>query len=367
MALQNIRRRALRNALTVTGLAIFVLVFIMVSSLTATLQRSLADSITDLGGEIMVWDENALVPFFSSIPENYIEMTENISFVKKVVPQVTGVSRIETEDLKLTVGVAPSSVPLLYTYTMVEGSMISSNESSAAVGSLFAEFLGKHVGDNITVNGYRLPIVGIYRTETWMDNAVIVPYEMAQSIFTLEGRASIITIILSDPSKSDYVISEVRKRVPSNVGVYESQEATGRLTPLIDSITWISLTLFTIAGVACFLGIMNVVMTSLFERTREIGILKAIGARGIDVMRLILFESAALGVLGGLIGCFVSLMLLYQGLPLFITSTTSFDIPILAEVFFQGLAFSVAISVLATLYPVWRAVRVRPHEVLRFG
>jgi putative ABC transport system permease protein len=175
-----------------------------------------------------------------------------------------------------------------------------------------------------------------------------------------------LTLTVSDPSKTDSVVSEVRKEVP-DVGVYKSQEATGRLTPLISSITLGSLTLFAIAGVACFLGITNVVMTGLFERTREIGILKAIGAQGTDVMKLILFESAALGTLGGLLGCLVSLILLSQGLPILITPTTSFEIPIVFEVFVQGLAISVAISVLATIYPVWRAVRVRPHEVLRFG
>lgn len=314
----------------------------------------------------MMWDENALLPYLSSIPESYAARVENISFVDNVIPQITCPSRIDSKDFRLTIGAPPSSVHLLYTYTMTEGVMINNNESSTAVGYLFADFLGKHVGDNITINEYTLPITGIYRTDTWIDNAVIVPYVTAQHIFSLEGRASILTLTVSDPSKTDSVVSEVRKEVP-DVGVYKSQEATGRLTPLISSITLGSLTLFAIAGVACFLGITNVVMTGLFERTREIGILKAIGAQGTDVMKLILFESAALGTLGGLLGCLVSLILLSQGLPILITPTTSFEIPIVFEVFLQGLAISVAISVLATIYPVWRAVRVRPHEVLRFG
>jgi putative ABC transport system permease protein len=366
LALQNIKRRALRNALTVTGLAVFVLIFIMVSSLTLSMQRSLAESMSDLGGEIMVWDDDALVPFLSTIPENYTATVENISHVERVVPQITGVSRVDLEDFRLTIGIAPSDLPFIYSYSMTEGVVISSNETSAAVGCLFADFLKKHAGDNITIDGHTLPLIGIYKTDTWVDNAVIVPFTTAQEIFGLKGRTSIITVIVSDPAEIDSVMSEIRREIP-DVGVYKSQEATDRLTPLINSVSWVSLALFTIAGIACFFGIMNVVMTGVFERTREIGIMKAIGAQGTDVMKIILYESTALGTLGGLLGCLISLTLLAQGLAIPVTSTTSFQIPIILEVFLQGLAFSVSISILATLYPVWKAVKVRPNEVLRFG
>jgi len=366
IAFQNLKRRVLRNALTTTGLAIFVLIFIMVSSLTLTMQRSLAESLSDLGGEIMVWDDDAVIPFLSNIPENYIVAIEKIDYVERAMPQITSVSRVDSEDFRLTIGVAPMDIPFLYSYITTEGTVISGNETSAVMGCLFADFLNKHSGDNITIDEHVLPVVGIYKTDTWIDNAVIVPFAVAQEIFDLRGRTSLITATVSDPARIDFVMSEIRREIP-DIGVYKSQEATARLAPLKNSITWVSLALFTIAGVACFLGITNVVMTGVFERTREIGILKAIGAQGKDVVKIILYESTALGTLGGLLGCLISLILLASGLAIPLTSTTSFRIPILLEVFLQGLAFSVFISVLATLYPVWKAVRVRPNEVLRFG
>jgi len=366
MALRNISRRGLRNALTVTGLAIFVLIFILVSSLTLTMQKGLADSLSDLGGEIIVWDENVFVPFLSTIPENYTKEIEKMEFVKDVVPQITGISRVDSEDLRLTLGINPLDIPLLYTYTMVEGVMISSNESMVVVGYLFSDFLGKHVGDNLTINGHILQVIGIYETDTWIDNAVIVPYVTAQEIFSLNGRTSIIMLTVSDPVRIDSVISEIKKEIP-DVGVYKSQEAIARLAPLVNSITWISFALFTIAATACFLGITNVVMTGIFERTREIGILKALGAKGTDVIKMIIYESAVLGTLGGVLGCSASLILLLHGLLIPITSTTSIGITIFFEVFLHGLVFSIAISILAALYPAWKAVRVRPNEVLRFG
>lgn len=368
MALQNISRRALRNALTATGLAIFVLIFILVSSLTLTMQKSVEDSLSDLGGEIMVWDDSP-VPYLSRIPENYTDTIRKIDYVKNVVPQITGVSRVDSKDWRLAIGINPSDISLLYNHTMVEGVMISNNESRAVMGYLFADFLDKHVGENVTIkyySSYIFPLVGIYRTDTWIDNAVIIPFSVAQEIFDLDGRTSIITVTVTDSSKIDFVLSEIREEIP-DLSVFKSQDTTAKLAPLMNSVTWFSYALFTIAGVACFFGITNVMVTSIFERNREIGILKALGAKGADVTRMILYESAVLGTLGGFLGCLVSLILLLQGFWIPLTSTAAMPISVFPHVFLYGLVLSIAISVLATLYPVWKAVRVRPNEVLRFG
>lgn len=330
------------------------------------MQKSIEGSLSDLGGEIMIWDANSIVPFLSAIPENYTAAIEKIDDVENAVPQITGVSRVDSEDLRLTIGIYPSDISHLYSYKMVEGSMISANESSAVIGYLFADFLKKHVGDNVTIQRHTLPVVGIYKTDTWIDNAVIVPFAVAQKIFDFDGRTSIIIVTATDPSKIDSVLNEIRKEVP-NVSVFKSQDASVRLAPLMNSITWVSSALITVAGVASFFGITSVVIAGVFERNREIGILKALGAKGTDVMKMIIYESAVLGILAGVLGCSVSLVLLWLGLWIPITSTASMSISVFPEVFLYGLIFSLVISVLAALYPVWKAVRVRPNEVLRFG
>jgi putative ABC transport system permease protein len=330
------------------------------------MQKSVAESLSDLGGEIMVWGEGALVPFLSTIPENYTNMIEKIRYVKNVVPQITGISRVDSVDWRLTIGINPSDIPLLYTYTMVEGVMISSNQSKAVIGYLFADFIEKHAGDNLTIDKHTLPVVGIYKTDTWIDNAVIVPFVVAQTIFGLDEHASVIVVTVTDPRKIDFVLGEIRKEIP-DVSVFKSQEATARLAPLMNSVTLVSYALFTLTGVACFFGVTSIMLTSIFERNREIGILKALGAKGMDVMKMLIYESIVLGTIGGFLGCLASLILLFQGLWIPITSTAAISISFFPEVFLYGLVLSLAISVLATLYPVWRAVRVRPNEVLRFG
>jgi putative ABC transport system permease protein len=334
------------------------------------MQNSISESMSNLGGEIMIWDKGALVPFLSTIPENYTNTIEKIQYVKNVAPQITAVSTVDSHDWRLTMGIDPSDISLLYTYTMVEGVMISNNESQAVVGYLFADFIKKHVGDNVTIvysaNRQTLPIVGIYKTDTWIDNVVIVPFKTAQNLFGLTQRASIILVMVTDPSKIDFVIDEIRKEIP-DVNVFKTQEATTRLAPIMNSITWFSYILSTIAGVACFFGITNVTLTGILERTREIGILKAVGAKGADITKMIIYESAMLGASGGLLGCLISFGLLIQGLMIPITSTAALPISLFPEALIYGMILSVAISILASLYPLWKAIRVRPNEVLKFG
>jgi len=211
-----------------------------------------------------------------------------------------------------------------------------------------------------------MPVVGVFKTDTWMDNVVIIPFSVAQDNFSLSERASIIMVTVSDPAQIDFVVNEIRSEFP-NVSVSKNQEAASRLAPMMSSISLVSYTFSTIAGIACFFGVTNVMLTGIIERSKEIGILKALGASRGDVTRLMLYESAALGAAGGFLGCSVAIAIFLQGLLIPITSASVVAIQIFPEVFLYGFTLSIGISTLAALYPVWRAVRVRPHEVLKFG
>lgn len=365
-ALRNIKRRALRNSLTSIALAIFVLIFLLISSFTLTVQSGLSESLSDLGGEITIWSQGALLPFFGEMPENYTDQIRQITYVKDVSPQIARVSRVDSEDLRLVFGISPPDIPVFYTYSMVEGRMVYSNERKSIMGYLFADYLKKHPGDDITIDGHKIPVVGVFKTDTWMDNVVIVPISVAQDIFSLSGRASIIMVTVTDPARIDFVVSGIKDEL-SNVSVSKSQEAASRLAPLMSSVSLVSYAFSAIAGVACFFGVSNVMLAGIVERSKEIGILKALGAKGMDITKMVLYESAVLGAIGGILGCSISLILFTEGLLIPITSASMLHVQIFPEVFAYGLILSFTISVLATLYPVWRAVRLRPNEVLKFG
>jgi putative ABC transport system permease protein len=211
-----------------------------------------------------------------------------------------------------------------------------------------------------------MPVVGVFKTDTWMDNVVIIPFSVAQDNFSLSGRASIIMVTVTDPAQIDFVVNEIRSEFP-DVSVSKNQEATSRIAPLMSSISLVSYTFSTIAGIACFFGITNVMLTGIIERSKEIGILKALGASGGDVTKMMLYESAVLGAVGGFLGCIVPIAVFLQGMLIPITSASMIAIQIFPEVFLYGFTLSIVVSTLASLYPVWRAIRVRPHEVLKFG
>ncbi len=100
-------------------------------------------------------------------------------------------------------------------------------------------------------------------------------------------------------------------------------------------------------------------LTGIIERSKEMGILKALGASGGDVTRMMLYESAVLGAVGGFLGCVVPIAVFLQGMLIPITSASMIAIQIFPEIFLYGFTLSIVVSTLASLYPVWRAIRVR--------
>ncbi|HJW98385.1 MAG TPA: FtsX-like permease family protein, partial [Candidatus Bathyarchaeia archaeon] len=130
-----------------------------------------------------------------------------------------------------------------------------------------------------------------------------------------------------------------------------------------------------VAGV----GIMNIMIVSLMERTREIGILKALGAKGRTVLLIFLFEAVIIGLMGGAIGIGLGWVLanvvavVFRGGGVFMgnqanAGTGGLTItPILTlPVFFGALAFGVGVSVVFAIYPAWRASKLKPVDALRY-
>ena len=185
-----------------------------------------------------------------------------------------------------------------------------------------------------------------------------------------ERVVSSISLTVSDEGKADYVVEEIttllrsRHRLGSldedDFSIMSMQEiaetisaATGTMTLLLGAIAAISL---LVGGI----GVMNIMLVSVLERTREIGIRKALGAREHDIWIQFLIEAAFLtlagGIIGVIIGWLVAYFVNYMGL---MTTVVTADIVILA------VSVSVGIGLFFGFYPAWNASRLNPIEALR--
>ena len=314
----------------------------------------------------------------------------NVPALAVVVPQMQGQLRVAHGDLdeNLTVSATTSQYAGLRNMEVLLGGFLTGadldNEAKVAVlgwgayRDLFEE--GEFpVGQTITINNVRFEVVGVMEEQGGFagdDDTVYVPLTTAQARFfpqrTLSGERPVAAIYASvvDETQVDAAIEQIERTLrerhklgPDDVDDFQimSQQA---ILDLVSEITGI-LTIFlgAIAGISLLvggIGIMNIMLASVTERTREIGIRRAIGARRKQIILQFLIETVVLSTVGGITGLSLGLLIpilitLFAGMPTVIT-TFSIVLP---------LFISIGIGIVFGLYPAARASEVDPIIALR--
>jgi putative ABC transport system permease protein len=288
-------------------------------------------------------------------------------------------------------GVTPDYFPLR-NYTLTEGEVITEENllgraSVAVIGPETADTLfGRHdglVGEQITIEGQPFRIIGVLTAKGGgmfgsEDDQVLIPYSTAQTRLIQRRTRDQVDMLLvqvvdseSVPSAVEEVSAILRTRHRTEVGaddftVFSQQDflqtaatITSVLTIFLGGIAAISL---LVGGI----GIMNIMLVSVTERTREIGLRKALGARRLDIRVQFLAESSVLSLIGGLVG-----ILLGWGISIVVGSIAAandapIDPAIGADTVLLATLFSTAVGLFFGLYPANRASKLEPVEALRY-
>jgi len=232
------------------------------------------------------------------------------------------------------------------------------------MGKVAAKNMKKKVGDTITVSGNTFRVVGIYETGVgYEDGSSVMSLEEAQRIFKKPNQVSMYYVKLRDPSQADAVKQLVETRFPQ-VSVSRSSEFAEKTNDMrtfrsvADALSFLSI---LIGGV----GIMNAMLMSVFERTREIGTLRALGWRRRRVVGMIIRESLVLSVISGIAGIFFGValgtLITYEPtMGAFLKG--SYSLTLLAK----AMAVALVLGAIGALYPAWRAANLSPIEALRY-
>lgn len=214
-----------------------------------------------------------------------------------------------------------------------------------------------------------LPKIGGFQISGPSDTAVYVPITKAQSFFgTDEASSIIVTLKNSDNATITSVSKLITDYFDNQVSVTSAADVSATISALSSTL---NLFLGGVAAISLFvagIGIMNIMIVSLIERTREIGILKALGMKSRTVLAIFLGESVIIGVIGAVVGIILG-WVLSNGVALGLSAGSSGITltPILTpEVAFLAVGFGVCVSTIFALYPAWRASKLRPVEALRY-
>ena len=255
----------------------------------------------------------------------------------------------------------------------VEGRFFMENETNVMLaGRDLAEKENLSVGQVLPVgpNKEQFTIVGILdRTGDQDDQFHFFPLEEAQRVFGKEGRITTIAVKVRDVSRIS-AVSEEMEKIP-DIQVVTMTQIMGTIMNLAGSAKSLLLTVIIIALIISAFGIINTLLMSVNERTREFGMMKAIGASGSDISAMVLMETVFITISGGIIGMFAALMgsslieSFVKGMLPY--SPSGSLISFSPELVAFSLAFSVILGLVCGIYPAFLSSRLSPMEAIRSG
>ena len=239
-------------------------------------------------------------------------------------------------------------------------------EPAALLGRTAADVLKKKVGDKIQIETGELSVVGIVDGNAWVENgSVILALPVFQEITGNRDKINIIDIRVT-PSTSakeiDRLCEQINKLVPEGRAVVAGEHiSNSQAYRMVQAMSWGTSLLAVLVGV---LGVMNTMLMTVFERTQEICVLLALGWRRGRIIRMVLWESALLGLLGGLAGVVIGAVgVKVMGTTPAIRGLLEPDLSV--GLLTISVAIAVAVGILSGLYPAWRSSRLMPSRALQ--
>ena len=239
------------------------------------------------------------------------------------------------------------------------------NEQAVVLGLTAADTLKKKVGDPIQLETKELTVVGIVDGNAWVENgSVILSLPVFQEITGNEGRINVIDVRASSSANRaalDRLCQEIDKLIPEGRAVLAGDHiGKSQAYKMVHAMSWGTSLLAVLVGV---LGVMNTMLMTVFERTQEICVLLALGWRRSRIIRMILWESALLGLLGGLGGVVIGAIgVRVLGSTPAIRGLLEPDLS--AGLLATAVAIAVGVGILSGLYPAWRSSRLAPSHAL---
>ncbi len=379
-------KRKSRTILTLLGIIIGVATIVAMISIGNGLKISIEEQFEKFGANKLTVAPLSLFEFraggapvkIEGFSEKDIEEIKKVEGVVDAVPYFYSIGTVEFKGKIFSTWIAGGTrkgADIFKTiYRLKAGRLFKDYERDAVVvGYRIYKDYNVKIGDKMKINGYVFKVVGILEEigNIEDDSTIYMPIKRSQEIFNSDEITMIFVVV-----EDEKIVEDVSKRIKERLKILRKAEdfdvlTTKQLAEQILSITkTITFVLSGIASVSLLVGgiiVMNTMLMSVVERTKEIGVMKAIGATNNIVLRIFFAESVIIGIIGGVIGVSFGVVLSkiidlagknYFG--------SSFKTVVTPELIVFGILISVVVSILASLYPAYKIAKLDPVETLRY-
>ncbi len=315
LALASLRNRPLRTALTALGIAVAIASTVVFMSIGEGLRKAFADQLAGLGPDVQISYGEAdddLFPTAADLPAEYVARLQQDADrfgIRSVTPALIYLRGGLSPTSSFIFEGLPSDVPLHDVFTGAEvigGRGLTADDEGALVavaGRSVASRAGLEVGSRLRVNPEAtFEVVGVVSSEAgFLDNLVVVPFTTLRTVMGVEDRVSTLLLKLDDPTRAQEVARQIEAAYPE----LGAQTQAGALSVVQDSLRISDFVRLGISAIALIVGaiaVANTMMMSVFERTREFGVVRAVGARPTFLFSLVVFESVLLSLVGAVVG-----------------------------------------------------------------
>ena len=365
LILRNLFRQRTRTALTMLGIAVGITTVVALGAVTAGLRESSSAFVKAGGADFLVAQRGASDLSFSTLDEQVADQIAARPDVERATRVFLEVADTPGNPFFFLLGYDPGELtrePL----RMLAGERLAAGRPDALMlGSEGAAALGAGVGEEVRLEGRTFHVVGIYAADDeWRNAGAIAPLRTVQEIARKPDVVTAVHVLAARPGDPDQVAAAIEAELPEAATIAGPEEY-GKVDQGFEILDAANLAISLLAVGIGAIGVMNTMIMSVFERTREIGVLRAVGWSGPRVVRMVVAESLFLCVLAALIG--TGLGVLASRLVLLVPAVSSFLTPAYEPaVFVRALTVGVVVALVGALYPSIRAARLSPMEALRY-
>jgi putative ABC transport system permease protein len=389
MAYRSIRERRTRSILTVLGIAVGIAAIVSLLSVGYGMEESITGELTGMADIISVLPGRISGSAYleqGSFTDRDVKDVQRISGVKEVLAMTYGATEVEYKEKKIPIMVFGGDTKELESIYVEpvglrEGRWLRENDYKVCVigdrvaNDFFDEEI--HVNDKLVINGEKFIVIGVFEKGSLLyandvDPHIFLTLRTAKEVLQTD-EVKYLMVRVYNIDEADAIAAEIEKTINDNHGLddFASAMTVGSILKQIGNVfsilRGVLVGIAAIALIVASIGIMNTMLMAVMERTHEIGVMKAIGAKSSDVLSLFLLESGIVSLVGGVVGCVLG-VILARIISIVASSALGieFGAVIKPVVLLGGIAVAIGVGVLSGFYPARKASRMSPVEAVRY-